>query len=659
MEKLSKVPRVILYGLSILLFCIFFYILYGNVFSKGVCHADDAYIAIGAKNLAFGYGYSSSIEGSFGLTHFPASFTTGPTLSLPTALLIRLVGNRPWVPGFTSTTIILLLLVLIFFTIRNKIGISNTLFYFLLLFFLLYNLTVSNHFPQWFALLGEIPAALLCILGVLILSASPDNRSSILLCCLAFGLAFMTKMLSLLGFIPVLVWFMVTLFKQKNDRKKLIINYLLGIILFLAPYILFDLYKLSVLGMDAYIKNYHDFFIFFNALSLSHEIGQKTLTLGPLTFNSSPLLRLTAFNDQFGYSLLRMILVALLIGVLIYFSKKDKYVNTIFIMLLAGSFLHLLWWTCISNGRPRYALIGLFLYFTAICCILLLNSSRIFKFSIIIVLIFVFISSYKALINPIVDVIKYKYSYTPYEKSLLKTVDFLNQQEKKRPFIYTWWATVGDIEYSLPKIANFKRMDDLDEGDFKKELILVKNTTLENSYYTPKFKLQESRFDEILFDAPPFQVARYRNRATILTSDNPIDFSEKGNSGDYITFGWGIQESTCHWTTRSHAGLIMKFLNKSRNDIIFRLLGYGFLGKGAINFQLVNVLFNNKNLTQWKVDSEKWYEATIPSQIINDSLNSMTFEISNPLSPADCGYNSDTRTIGIAVKMISVSEKQK
>jgi hypothetical protein len=325
---------------------------------------------------------------------------------------------------------------------------------------------------------------------------------------------------------------------------------------------------------------------------------------------------------------------------------------------LGGSLLHLFWWTCMSNGRPRYALIGLFLYFTAISSVLLLNSSRIFKFSILIVLIFVFISNFKKLINPINDVVNYHYAYTPYEKNLLKTVDFLKKQEQKRPFIFTWWATIADVDYSLPTVGNFKSMDYLEEGDFKRELILVKNARWENPYYSPKFKSQESRFDEVLFDAPPFQVARYRNRPTVLKTDIPIDFSEKGTSGDYITFGWGMQEPTCRWTTRSRSGLRMKFSNKPGDDLVFRLLGFGFLGNGKINSQFVNVLFNNKSLIRWKVDSEKWYEVTIPSQFINDSLNNMIFEISNPLSPADCNFNSDTRTIGIAVKIITFSKRE-
>jgi len=659
-KKIPQISRLIFYGLSILLFVFFLFIIYGNVFSKGVCHADDAYISIGAKNLAFGYGYSTSLtpDGSNGLTYFSFGFTTGPTLSLPAALLIRLAGNKPWVPGFTTATINLLLLVLIFVVVRKKVGISNALFYLLLSLFLLYCLTAGKHFAQWYSLLGEIPAALLCILGVLILAASPDNRSSILLCCFAFGLAFMAKMLSVLGFIPILVWLIVRLIKKKNDRKKLIINYVLGIFLFLAPFILFDLYKLSVLGIDAYIKNYHDFLIFFKGVSSSHGIGQTSSTFGPFTLNSYPLLRFAEFSDHFGFSLLSLILVTLLIGILIYFNRKDNYVHTIFILLLGGSFFHLFWWACMSNGRPRYALIGLFLYFTAISCVLLLNSSRIFKFSILIVLIFVFMSSYKRLINPVVEAIKYHYTYTPYEQNLFKTVDFLKKQEQKRPFIYTWSATIADIDYSLPTVGNFKRMDNLEEGDFQRELILVKNARWENPGDSPKFKSQESRFDEVLFDAPPFQVARYRNRPTVLKTDIPIDFSEKGNSDEYITFGWGRQEPTCRWTTRSRSGLSMKFSNKPGDDLVFRLLGYGFLGNGKINSQFVNVLFNNKSLIRWKVDSEKWYEVTIPSQFINDSLNNMIFEISNPLSPADCNYNSDTRTIGIAVKMITVNEKQ-
>ncbi len=570
-------------------------------------------------------------------------------------MMIYLAGNKPWVPSFSSATINLVLLVLIFLSVRKKVGNTDALIFFWLLFFLIYSLTTVKHFAQWFALLGEVPAALLSVFGVLTLAGSPDRRSSILIGCFAFGLAFMAKMLSVLGFIPVLIWVISTLFKQKNNLHKLFINYLLGIIFFLLPFLLFDIYKLSVLGIDGYIINYNDFF---KALSLWHDLGKQTLTDGFFIFNASAFQRFNLFGEHFGYSLVSIFLVALCIGILIHHSKKDKYVNTIYFLLLAGSFLHLFWWTCLSNGRPRYALIGLFLYFTAISCIVLVKVPRIITISLAVIFIFIFQSGFTRLTTPVANSFKYNFEYTPYVKNMVKTTAFLLNMEQNRPFIYTWWASAAELEYSLPAIKNFKRIDYLNEGDFQRELILVKNTKWDNIKFMPAYNIYESKPEDILFDAPPFQVVRYRNVPTILTVDQPVDFTKNGNSSDYITFGWGLLESNCRWTTRTRAGLNMKIDNKSGNDFIFRLLGSGFLGNGTIDAQVVNVLFNHQTLAQWKVDREQWYEVTIPAQLINDSVNSMIFEISSPMSPAACGSGNDTRTLGLAVKKIILVEKR-
>jgi|GEM_PF-3399946 len=656
-KQIQQVPKIIITGLSVVVFFMFFYILYGYVFSQGVTPSDEAYIATGAKNLAFGYGYSSSItpDGSYGLSYFPPGFTTGPTLILPAALLIRTFGNNTWVPGFSSTTINLLLLVLIYLSIRKKMKFSRGLAYFWLLFFLLYNFTAGENIGHWCALLGEVPAALLSILGIFILIANPDKRSAILISCLAFGLAFMTKMLSLLGFIPVLVWFTTRIISQKSNRKKLVINYFMGIFLFLLPFILFEIYKFSVLGIEAYIKNYHDFFL---ALSLWHDVGQISEGIGFDVFATSLVQRFTEFKDHFGFSIISLFLVACLIGTLICFSKKNKYVNTIFFLFLAGSFLHLLWWICLSNGRPRYAFIGLFLYFAAISCTVLLNISRIMTFSMIIVFILVFHTSFKNLLTPIEFVIKHHYNLTRYETNLLKTVELLKKLEQKRPFIYTNWATVSDLDYSLPTVMNFKRMDYLEEGDFQRDLILVKNSKWVDPFYSLKFKNQERQFNKILLAAPPFQVVRYQTSATVLETEIPIDFSENGNSGEYVTFGWDLQATIYRRTNKARAGMCMRFNDHSGNDLVLRVLGHSLIGKSTIKTNLINVIFNNRNLTQWKMDNEKWYEVIIPSKFIKDSTNSIIFEIADRFAPVDFNSCSEANRFGIAVKQIVVCEKK-
>jgi hypothetical protein len=119
-----------------------------------------------------------------------------------------------------------------------------------------------------------------------------------------------------------------------------------------------------------------------------------------------------------------------------------------------------------------------------------------------------------------------------------------------------------------------------------------------------------------------------------------------------------LQEPNCRWTTRPRAGLNMKLDKKPGNDLMFRVLCSGYLGNGTIDAQVVKVLFNHKSLAQWRVDREQWFEVTVPSQLINDSVNSMIFEISSPKSPAACGAGNDTRTLGIAVKKIMLTEKR-
>src|SRR5437870_844873 len=57
-------------------------IVYGHVFSDGLCCADDSTNAIVANNLAFGKGYSNSIplDGNPGLRQFDPRITTAPAL---------------------------------------------------------------------------------------------------------------------------------------------------------------------------------------------------------------------------------------------------------------------------------------------------------------------------------------------------------------------------------------------------------------------------------------------------------------------------------------------------------------------------------------------------------------------------------------------------
>ena len=110
---------------AVILFVIFAVIVYGHVFSNGLCCADDSMYATVAKNLAFGKGYvqSTPLDGSIGLRSFDPAVGTGPTVIVPAAALVYVVGNVPWAPGFATATISFsLLLFLGFILLRNTAG---------------------------------------------------------------------------------------------------------------------------------------------------------------------------------------------------------------------------------------------------------------------------------------------------------------------------------------------------------------------------------------------------------------------------------------------------------------------------------------------------------------------------------------------------------
>src|SRR5437762_12376007 len=87
--------RYLRFGAVILLVS-FAVIVYGHVFSNGLCCADDSMYATVAKNLAFGKGYAQStpLDGSVGLRSFDPGVGTGPTVIIPAAVLVYVVRSE-------------------------------------------------------------------------------------------------------------------------------------------------------------------------------------------------------------------------------------------------------------------------------------------------------------------------------------------------------------------------------------------------------------------------------------------------------------------------------------------------------------------------------------------------------------------------------------
>jgi hypothetical protein len=223
-------------------------------YRRGVCCADDAFAAHVAKNLASGYGYASSVQTGtpyYQIVPFDPSITTGPTLILPVSLVLSLFGNRASAPGLTIVCINAVLLLSIYGVLRRNadgIRLHAAVALFVLLTFGLFSL----HFEHWYALLGEVPATLLVILGAAFWASRPESPRHIAVAGLLFGLAVLSKLLALISLFGLVLAAGFGCGCRQRGLIRLLGRGAIIIGSFLAPVLLFESWKLCTEGLDGY-----------------------------------------------------------------------------------------------------------------------------------------------------------------------------------------------------------------------------------------------------------------------------------------------------------------------------------------------------------------------------------------------------------------------
>ena len=491
---------------AVLLLVIFAVIVYGHVFSNGLCCADDSMYATVAKNLAFGKGYvqSTPLDGSIGLRPFDPAVGTGPTVIIPAAAFVYVVGNVPWAPGFATATISFSLLFFLAFILLRKTSGGGA--YVCTSILLLYSLTAGLHFEHWYSLLGETPAALLCVAGAGVLAKKPDRRSSIIVASLLYGLALMAKLLSLLAFIPIAVW-LVSKAVRRQNRSRHLADCVLGAIAFAMPFAFFEAWKVLVLGPHLYRLNTMEFLAFFESQSTAANGGLGNIAAVMADALHTYFQNSAVMQQRFGYSPVTLLFVAAFAVCLVHRYADSRFIKLFCLFSVTAALIEVSWWLFISNGWPRYALIGLFLYFFAVSSVVFIRQSWMITSSITALLLIIFSAGYGRFSDPIRFVLKYRYAYTPRVVNLLKTVRFLETAQHEQPFVMGVWSTVGDIEYAMPTVGNFIRYDHVPK-DREGGAILVRNKIWVDFQPIPEFTAWEKKCDETLWDAPPYVVSR-------------------------------------------------------------------------------------------------------------------------------------------------------
>ncbi len=429
------------------------------VFSKGVCCADDANNAVAAKNLATGLGYTttmSQLPDRFRVESFEVHVTTGPTLVLPAAVLIRLFGNTYWAPGLSTVlywTVVLVLIGLLARKYNPGPGFTLAVLTFL---FLCYGL-MTLHFEQWYALLGEIPAALSLLLGVLLFYHS-EARLIRFLAGLVMGLAVLAKLSALIG---IGVFILVLLLRDRIGRRRLmpvVSRELIGALAavavgFILPILLFEVWKFIVLGAAGYAANFSASWNYIHAQAGESHPGKTLLAL----YSDG----VTALLTRFHILLPDLVFVLAVVWLIV---RDDAKLRQLYVALACMIVVYSAWWLFASIGWPRYFIIALPIIVFVVALPFLRRSSG-WRIHLPYALLLLAWSSFSwsSLAQPISELQGSWFTPSAQTQALLKVKDILEPVAERNGTIITqWWATGIDIEYILDTHHSITHEMDLD-----------------------------------------------------------------------------------------------------------------------------------------------------------------------------------------------------
>ena len=439
--------------IQIILFLFFVVIALGMVFSRGICCADDASSAVIAKNFAGGFGYSSTTQEDrvkYSFNIFDPRKGTGPVIILPTAILIKLVGNTYWAPGLFMVCLWSLLLLLIGrFANKlcgNKTNVTIATFFF---FFLSYIFT-TYHYEQWYALLGEIPVAFSIILAILIIFDG-DSKTNLFISGALFSLAVYTKFIAIIAFATFILIFAYyhsdspfTNLKKTIKTTSLKIFYVcLG---FFTIVLVFEMWKTisMYLAGESIIEYWGNYILFLIGKGVRSEASGL-----PELYS----LRINTILERFGIFLPGLVFVFISVGLLLRYDKKLIRLFSVFIGIIT---IYSVYWIFFSIGWARHYIIPLILIiFVLVLPFFVANIPRRWLLAYSFFLIILTSYSWHKADFPFTRLDGKLFRPTTNTQSLIKVGEILSSYTDDRPFITQWWATATDIEYIMKTHLNF------------------------------------------------------------------------------------------------------------------------------------------------------------------------------------------------------------
>jgi len=147
------------------------------------------------------------------------------------------------------------------------------------------------------------------------------------------------------------------------------------------------------------------------------------------------------------------------------------------------------------------------------------------------------------------------------------------------------------------------------------------------------------------------------SRCPSVLADGP--FASSGLSDTMA--GWGGLESWGVWTVGQHASLRSMPLSSAATNSDFALdANVRAFVPGQGRKLNVDVFANGTKVANWtfsEVDSDRTVTARIPKSVMTGRATlSLSFDISDPVSPSSVGMSADSRALGIGLRRLTIKE---
>jgi hypothetical protein len=144
------------------------------------------------------------------------------------------------------------------------------------------------------------------------------------------------------------------------------------------------------------------------------------------------------------------------------------------------------------------------------------------------------------------------------------------------------------------------------------------------------------------------------NSATAYVPGHDIDFRWGGDAYLYEKEGWGLAEDGGSWTLGGRSTLLVNLAQSPATDLMLTLKAHAFVAPKRPGFE-ETLRINGRNVADWTVaEFQLAKHIIVPMALAKQRTLWIEFIDHDPKSPADLGYSTDSRKLGLAIETLNL-----